>query len=249
MRTSKVKEISHEGRLLTLLNQREHGARRGMIVSGDWTTGKTTALKQLGRTHELRVRQRYPGSDRIPVVYITAPPKGSPRKLAMEFARFLGLPMISPRHNSIDVTSAVCQVLIEARTDLLVDEIHLLNHATIAGEDLSDHAVIAACYERCSTFWHSLFQRGYRLSDRAKRLRRMSPNDRQVRPWQPQRYAAVYPEIVEAMSLYASSHWRSLALGEEEQTTHKHRQSHPCENHWCPACSADGLTSYREAAA
>ncbi len=48
--------------------------------------------------------------------------------------------MINPRHNTIDVTSAVCQVLIEARTDLvLVDEIHLLNHATTAGEDLSDH--------------------------------------------------------------------------------------------------------------
>ncbi|MCX5056101.1 MULTISPECIES: ATP-binding protein [unclassified Streptomyces] len=140
VRTSTVKEIAHQGRLLTLLNQREHGARRGMIVSGEWTTGKTTALKQLGRTHELRVRQRYPGGDRIPVVYITAPPKGSPRKLAMEFARFLGLPVISPRHNTIDVTSAVCQVLIEARTDLvLVDEIHLLNHATTAGEDLSDH--------------------------------------------------------------------------------------------------------------
>ncbi|WP_338133422.1 ATP-binding protein [Streptomyces caniscabiei] len=76
----------------------------------------------------------------MPVVYITAPPKGSPRKLALEFARFLGLPVINPRHNTIDVTSAVCQVLIEARTDLvLVDEIHLLNHATTAGEDLSDH--------------------------------------------------------------------------------------------------------------
>lgn len=140
VRTSTVKEIAHQGRLLTLLNQREHGARRGMIVSGQWTTGKTTALKQLGRTHELRIQQRYPGSDRIPVVYITAPPKGSPRKLAMEFARFLGLPVINPRHNTIDVTSAVCQVMIEARTDLvLVDEIHLLNHATTAGEDLSDH--------------------------------------------------------------------------------------------------------------
>ncbi len=140
VRTSTVKDIAHQGRLLTLLNQREHGARRGLIVSGEWTTGKTTALKQLGRLHELRVRQRYPGSDRIPVVYITAPPKGSPRKLAMEFARFLGLPVIGPRLNTIDVTSAACRVLIEARTDLvLVDEIHLLNHATIAGEDLSDH--------------------------------------------------------------------------------------------------------------
>ncbi|MEN8649421.1 ATP-binding protein [Streptomyces sp. 21So2-11] len=140
VRTSAVKEIAHQGRLLTLLNQREHGARRGMIVSGKQTTGKTTALKQLGRLHELRVRQRYPGSSRIPVVYLTAPPKGSPRKLAMEFARFLGLPAIGPRHNTIDITSAVCQVMIEARTDLvLVDEIHLMNHATLAGEDLSDH--------------------------------------------------------------------------------------------------------------
>ncbi|MEU8584618.1 ATP-binding protein [Streptomyces abikoensis] len=140
VRTSTVKEVAHQGRLLTLLNRREEGARRGMIISGERTTGKTTALKQLGRLHELRVRQRYPDSRRIPVVYVTAPPKGSPRKLAVEFARFLGLPSITPRHNTADVASAVCQVLIEARTDLiLVDEIHLMNLATIAGEDLSDH--------------------------------------------------------------------------------------------------------------
>ena len=63
------------------LNRREISARRGLIVSGARTTGKTTALKQLGRTHELMVRQRFPGSDRIPVVYVTTPPKGSPRKL------------------------------------------------------------------------------------------------------------------------------------------------------------------------
>lgn len=140
VRTSTVKEVCHQGRLLTLLNRREHGARRGLIISGERTTGKTTALKQLGRLHELRVRQRYPDGRRIPVVYVTAPPKGSPRKLAVEFARFLGLPVITPRHNTTDITSAVCQVLIEARTDLiLVDEIHLMNLATIAGEELSDH--------------------------------------------------------------------------------------------------------------
>lgn len=140
VRTSTVNEVSHQGRLLTLLNRREHGARRGLIISGERTTGKTTALRQLGRLHDLRTRQRYPGSRRVPVVYVTAPPKGSPRKLAIEFARFLGLPVISPRHNTVDITSAVCQVLIEARTDLvLVDEIHLMNLATTAGEELSDH--------------------------------------------------------------------------------------------------------------
>ena len=71
---------------------------------------------------------------------MTAPPKGSPRKLAMEFARFLGLPPIRTRQNVTDIADAVCQVLIDARTDIVVvDEIHNLNLATSAGEDLSDH--------------------------------------------------------------------------------------------------------------
>jgi len=138
--TSTVRQVTQQGRLLTMLNRRESSARRGLIVSGAWTTGKSTALKQLGRTHELMVRQRFPGQDRIPVVYVTTPPKGSPRKLAAEFARFLGLPPVKPRFNTTDIADAVCQVLIEARCDLvLVDEIHNLNLATAAGEDMSDH--------------------------------------------------------------------------------------------------------------
>jgi hypothetical protein len=138
--TSTVREVARQGRLLTMLNRREISARRGLIVSGLPATGKSTALKQLGRTHELMVRDRYPGTGRIPVVYVTTPPKGSPRKLAMEFARFLGLPPVRRGQNTTDIADAVCQVLTDARTDLvLVDEIHNLNLATSAGEDMSDH--------------------------------------------------------------------------------------------------------------
>lgn len=139
--TSTMSEIIDEGRLLTLMNQRENGARRGLMVSGFAATGKSTAIKQLGRVHELRVRARFPHTgDRIPIVYVTCPPKGSPRKLAMEFARFLGLPPIGARQNVTDIADAVCRVLIDARTDLvIVDEIHNLNLETSAGEDLSDH--------------------------------------------------------------------------------------------------------------
>ncbi|RKT88036.1 TniB protein [Saccharopolyspora antimicrobica] len=137
--TSAIEEVTNEGRLLTLINQRENGARQGLIVSGGAATGKTTALKQLGRLHELRTRRRFPKSDRIPVVYVTAPPKGSPRKLAMEFARFLGLP-VSARKNATDIADAVCQILIDARCDIvIVDELHNINMATSVGEDHSDH--------------------------------------------------------------------------------------------------------------
>jgi hypothetical protein len=138
--TSTLREVTKQGRLLTLLNRREISARRGLIVSGPWATGKSTALKQLGRTYELMLRERSAGSNRIPVVYVTTPPRGSPRKLALEFARFLGLPPVRTSWNTTDIADAVCQVLIEARCDLvLVDEIHNLNLATAAGEDMSDH--------------------------------------------------------------------------------------------------------------
>ena len=118
--TSAIAEITGAGQMLVLMNQREIGARRGLIVSGDAATGKTTSIKQLGRLHELRVRARFPAGDgRIPVVDVTCPPKGSPRKLAMEFARFLGLPLRT-RANVTDIANAVCQVLIDARTDLVL---------------------------------------------------------------------------------------------------------------------------------
>lgn len=138
--TSTLRKVTQQGRLLTLLNRREISARRGLIVSGPWATGKSTALKQLGRTYELMARQQHADSGRIPVVYVTTPPRGSPRKLALEFARFLGLPPVKTSWNTTDIADAVCQVLIEARCGLvLVDEIHNLNLATTIGEDMSDH--------------------------------------------------------------------------------------------------------------
>src|SRR4051794_28607285 len=103
---SLVRDVARQGRLLTLLNRREISARRMMILTGLQTTGKTTALKQLGRMHELRLREKHPGrtGDRIPVVYVSTPPKGSPRKLAAEFARFLGLPPVKRVYNTTDIT-------------------------------------------------------------------------------------------------------------------------------------------------
>lgn len=139
VQTSTVRSVTRHGRKLVVLNQGEVGARRGLIVAGPAATGKTTSILQLGKTHELKVRARFPGQDRIPVVYITTPPKGSPKKLATEFANFLGLPT-GARENVVDIAERVCQVLVDGRTDLvIVDEIHNLNLGTSAGEDMSDN--------------------------------------------------------------------------------------------------------------
>jgi hypothetical protein len=136
--TSALRHVVHTGRRLTLLNRHAVSARRGLILSGPAGTGKTTAITQFGKTHEAIDQRRHPGGDRIPVVYVTVPPAATPRMLAVEFARFLAIP-ITPRANITDVIEAVCGVMVDTRTSLVcVDEIHNLKLATRNGAEVSD---------------------------------------------------------------------------------------------------------------
>jgi Bacterial TniB protein len=137
--TPAIQEIIKTVRRLLVLNRRQISARRGLIITGGGGTGKTTAITQLGRAHELGVRLRTTDTrHRIPVLYTTVPPAATPRMVAAEFARFLGLPVT--RHDNItDITNTVCAVLCDVGCDLvLVDELHNLNLATRAGAEVSD---------------------------------------------------------------------------------------------------------------
>src|SRR6266545_3767020 len=90
--TPVIRQVVATSRLLIQLNRRQISARRGAIISGASGTGKTTALSQLGRAHELAARRRHhEDRHRLPVVYITVPPAATPRMVAVEFARFFGL--------------------------------------------------------------------------------------------------------------------------------------------------------------
>jgi len=140
--TPTVRQVFAAGRRLVLLNRHQVSARRGLIITGAAGTGKTTAITQLGRNHELLLRNRLGQqamAGRMPAVYVTVPPAATPKMLAAEFARFAGVPVSSRQQNQADITNAVCDVLARLRTDLvLVDEIHNLNLATRAGADASD---------------------------------------------------------------------------------------------------------------
>lgn len=71
LQTPDLHKIVSTGRGLLLLNHRQHGARRGLLVSGDPTTGKSTAITALGRAVELAHRKRLGRDDTVPVVYLT----------------------------------------------------------------------------------------------------------------------------------------------------------------------------------
>lgn len=137
--TSMLKQVVTTGRRLTLLNRHAVSARRGLIVSGPAGTGKTTAITQFGKTHHAIDTARHPGrADRIPVLYVTVPPAATPRMVAAEFARFLGLPLTS-RANITDIIEAVCGVAVDTRVSVVcVDEIHNLTLATRNGAEVSD---------------------------------------------------------------------------------------------------------------
>jgi hypothetical protein len=137
--TPVIQQVVKDVRRLLILNRRQVCARRGLIVTGGAGTGKTTALTQLGRLHELALHRRQPGyGPTIPVVYITLPPAATARMLAVEFARFLGLP-VTTRANITDVVNAVCGVLCDTSCQLvLVDELHNLSLATRSGAEVSD---------------------------------------------------------------------------------------------------------------
>jgi hypothetical protein len=65
--------------------------------------------------------------------------------LAVEFARFLGLPL-TVRANITDVIEAVCGVAVDARVSVVcVDEIHNLQLATRNGAEVSDTLKYLRC--------------------------------------------------------------------------------------------------------
>ncbi len=93
----------------------------------------------VGKTAEVMHRHRHPHSrDDIPVIYITVPPAATGKMIAMELARFLGLP-VPRRANITEVIESVCGICLDTRvTMIIVDELHNLDMATRAGAEASD---------------------------------------------------------------------------------------------------------------
>jgi hypothetical protein len=139
VKTPAISDVISTGRRLAQLNRAARYGRCGLIVSGPARTGKTTAITQLGKTLEVIRRRRYPRSPGdIPVIYITVPPAATPKMIAMELARFLGLP-VSRRSNITDIIESVCGVCLDTRVTMVaVDELHNLNPATRTGAEASD---------------------------------------------------------------------------------------------------------------
>ncbi|MFB7651503.1 MULTISPECIES: hypothetical protein [unclassified Streptomyces] len=93
--TPTIRKVISTARLLIQLNRHQVSARRGVILSGAFGTGKTTALTQLGRAHEMATRKRHPHDrSRLPVVYVTVPPAVGVRAKVPSRVRMMNVPSL-----------------------------------------------------------------------------------------------------------------------------------------------------------
>ncbi|MFG3268647.1 TniB family NTP-binding protein [Streptomyces bobili] len=140
VRTPAIENLSRSVRTLMILGRHQQvTARPSLIVTGPATTGKTTALLEVGRTcHLAHTRRAAPGDDSVPVAYVLVPPGATAKTLAGEFARFLGIP-VATRMTTAQITTAVCHTYTAVRVKLvLIDEIHRLNPRTSTGAEAAD---------------------------------------------------------------------------------------------------------------
>ena len=137
--TPDIRQITSVGAKLIVGNRGKQLGRRGLIVSGQSGTGKSTSITQLGKRHQVDIERRSPGvTGRVPVVYIIVPPAATPKMLAVQLAVFLGLP-VGTRDSQHTVTAMLTSVLRKVGCSLvLVDEVHRLDLRTRSGADASD---------------------------------------------------------------------------------------------------------------
>ncbi|WP_406110724.1 TniB family NTP-binding protein [Streptomyces sp. NBC_01003] len=144
IRTPAVDALARNVRTLMILGRHQQvTARPSLIVTGPATTGKTTALLEVGRVCHLAhtARSPHPGighTAAVPVAYVLVPPAASAKTLAAEFARYLGIPTTA-RMTQAQITAAVCATYAQAGVRLvLIDEIHRLNPHTTTGAETAD---------------------------------------------------------------------------------------------------------------
>ncbi|GAA5513107.1 hypothetical protein Dcar01_01833 [Deinococcus carri] len=121
------------------------GARRGAVIDGEGTVGKTTILANLGKQYELEMRERYTtGRTRQndvykPVAYVTLRGATTIKGLSTKLAKFYNTPY--PKGADADeITDLVVNNAKRCATTLLfIDDIHYLKPGNKTSQDVNNH--------------------------------------------------------------------------------------------------------------
>jgi hypothetical protein len=150
VKTPQFRTVQAVVRDRVMLNRYRQVGKLGVIVSGEPGQGKTTTLLQIGKEHELRRRETghaSAGKGKLPVVYVAVPAQCSAKALLQEFARFVGLPVLT-RMTFGNLLTMVANALRSCSTELiLLDDVHHLDLQYRHNIEASD--MLKQLSERC----------------------------------------------------------------------------------------------------
>ncbi|MET9726479.1 TniB family NTP-binding protein [Streptomyces zaomyceticus] len=152
VRTSQMKTIHHQIRRRMVTNAHQPaGARRGIVLDGPATLGKSTLVKtfaydfehQLRREHPERFTRQYTVENRLidytPVVYLNIPSQATPKDLSVALAEYLAQPYRSGATKS-DITRLVLENMRLVGVELvIIDDAHFMDLSFKEGKVVNDH--------------------------------------------------------------------------------------------------------------
>jgi hypothetical protein len=158
------------------------GARRGIVIDGPPTVGKSTLVKVFGASFELRLRDEHPERftgectkegflvDYVPVVYVSVPSEATPKDLSAAIAEWLNQPVRSGATKT-QITNVVLRAMRLCGTELVViDDVHFLKLSSKEGQVVNDHLKYLANHTAATFVYtgHDLHESGLFLEGRAR---------------------------------------------------------------------------------
>ncbi|MFQ6329630.1 TniB family NTP-binding protein [Nocardia sp. CWNU-33] len=151
VRTPTVQTLHHElQRRLDVNRHQPAGARRGKVIDGPATLGKSTLVKMFASEYENRLRAVEPERcvtdegqefvrDYVPIVYVSIGASATPKDLSIAIAEFLMVPYrISA--TKTDITNLVLKAMRICGTELIIlDDAHSLDISAKEGKVANDH--------------------------------------------------------------------------------------------------------------
>ena len=154
VRTEQMKRLHHNMHRRMRTNAcQAPGARRGIVLDGPATIGKSTLVKIFAADVERQLQRRHPhrfdpttpyivdgyAVDYTPVVYLNIPAQATPKDLSTQLANFLGHPHTN-KATRTEITTAVLDAMRLCGTELvIIDDVHFLDLSAREGKVVNDH--------------------------------------------------------------------------------------------------------------
>lgn len=151
IRTPGIEKLHYElHRRLEVNRYQPAGARRGKVIDGPPTLGKSTLVKMFAADYENELREIEPERfatdegkeyvrDYTPVVYVSVGAQATPKDLSISFAEFLTQPY-RVTATKTEITNMILKAMRIAGTELvIIDDVHFLDLSAKEGKVVNDH--------------------------------------------------------------------------------------------------------------